>query len=427
MSTRWVGILFAIVLAPATARAAGGGDETLSVLLGLAVILCAAKVAGHLALVARQPPVLGELLVGILLGNLSLVGWGGLEPLERNPGIGLLAEIGVVLLLFEVGLESTIAEMRRVGLSSLLVAVLGVVTPFGLGWGVGALLLPQASVYVHVFLGATLTATSVGITARVLKDLGRISSGEARVILGAAVIDDVLGLVVLAAVVGLLRAADHGASVSTVSLVLIVGKALVFLVGGLALGVWVSPRWFRLATRLQAPGVLLPASLVVCFTFACLAGLVGLAPIVGAFAAGMLLERVHYQDLEVREERELERLLEPVVGLLAPVFFVVMGMRVDLGVFADWRASGLSGALTLAAILGKQACCLGVTDRRMDRLAVGLGMIPRGEVGLIFAGMGLGLTVRGEPVVGAETYAAVLVMVLVTTLVTPPLLRWRLG
>src|SRR5213082_4152427 len=174
-------------------------DPVAPVLLALAAILAGAKLGGDVAERIGQPAVLGELVVGIVLGNLDLVGVAWFRGVASDHTIDVLAGLGVVLLLFEVGLESTVSDMLKVGGRSLLVAVLGVVTPWVLGWGVGAVLLPDASPYVHAFLGATLTATSVGITARVLKDLGRAQSPEARIILGAAVIDDVLGLVILAA------------------------------------------------------------------------------------------------------------------------------------------------------------------------------------------------------------------------------------
>ena len=317
--------------------------------------------------------------------------------------------------------------MLKVGPASLLVAVLGVLTPFALGWGVGALLLPGHSVYVHAFLGATLTATSVGITARVLRDLGRSSSAEAKVILGAAVIDDVLGLVILAVVAAVISAADTGQAFSTAQIALILGKAILFLFGALVLGASLSPRVFGFASKLQGRGVLLAVALAFCFALSWVAALVGLAPIVGAYAAGLVLEKAHFRRFTDRGEHQLEELISPISSFLVPVFFVLMGMRVGLEVFAESGVLLLAAALTLAAILGKQACSLGAIGQKLDRLTIGLGMIPRGEVGLIFANVGLGLTIAGERVVDQAIFSAVVIMVIVTTLVTPPALKWSLG
>jgi Kef-type K+ transport system membrane component KefB len=307
------------------------------------------------------------------------------------------------------------------------VATLGVAAPFGLGWAVGAWLLPEQGAYAHAFLGATLTATSVGITARVLKDLGRSQSNEARVILGAAVIDDVLGLVILAVVTGAITARDRGGSLAPGDVVLTLAKAVGFLAGALVLGVLSARRLFRLASQLRAHGVLLATGLVLCFGLSWVSGLMGLAPIVGAFAAGLILEDVHYTDFVERGEHGLEELIHPISSFLVPVFFVVMGMRTDLRSFTEPGVLGLAAALTLAAILGKQACSLGVLGKGVGRLSVGLGMIPRGEVGLIFANIGLTLSIGGEPVISHATFSAVVVMVIVTTLVTPPALKWSLA
>jgi Kef-type K+ transport system membrane component KefB len=207
----------------------GHDDPVTPIVLALAVILAAAKLAGHFAVRIGQPAVLGELVAGVALGSLDLAGIGWFHAIESDATIEILARLGVIILLFEVGLESTVRDMLKVGLPSLAVAVLGVVAPFALGWGVGALLLPDRSVYVHVFLGAMLTATSVGITARVLQDLGHSQSAEARVILGAAVIDDVLGLIILAVVGGVIAAADRGGVLSQSEVGLVLGKAVAFL------------------------------------------------------------------------------------------------------------------------------------------------------------------------------------------------------
>jgi Kef-type K+ transport system membrane component KefB len=413
-------------LAWADAQAAHG-DPLATPLLALACILLAAKLGGDIALRLGQAAVLGELIVGVALGNLDLLGVSSFEWMANDATVDIFARLGVIVLLFEVGMESTVAQMLKTGWSALVVALLGVVTPFALGWGVGELLVPESGVYAHVFLGATLTATSVGITARVLKDLKESQSPEARVILGAAVIDDVLGLIILAVVTGIIGAASAGRELSLGEVSKTVFSAFGFLFGSLIIGVWLSPRLFRFALQLRSQGVLLALSLSFCFLLSYAANAIGLAPIVGAFAAGLILERVHYRDFVTRGERELEELIHPITSFLVPVFFVVMGMRTDLNAFVAPGALILAAALTAVAIVGKLACALGVSGRVADRLVVGLGMIPRGEVGLIFANIGLGLTIGGQPVVSQNEFSALVVMVILTTMVTPPLLKWGIA
>ncbi len=414
-----------------SALAAGAGEHgmnMLPVLEALAIILVLARLGGALFERFSLPAVLGELLAGIAIGNLGLAGFHGLDALRHVPTVEALAQIGVLFLLFQVGLESDIGKMAAVGVSAALVAVLGVVAPMLLGLGVSELFLKDHHILSHWFVGATLAATSVGITARVLGDLGRSASAEGRIILGAAVIDDVLGLVVLAVVTGLIQAADAGAAFDPKVLAVIVGKALGFLIVAVVVGRWLSRVTFRFAARLPGEGMLLSFALAFCFLLAYLAGKSGLAPIVGAFAAGLVLEDVHYEALRDRdpERRDLLHLLQPLSGFLVPVFFVLMGMSVDLSVFGQPGVLGFAAALTVAAVIGKQVCSLGVLGTGVDRFAVGLGMIPRGEVGLIFASIGRTLTIGGERVVDDMVYSAVIVMVAVTTLVTPPLLVWRL-
>jgi Kef-type K+ transport system membrane component KefB len=401
------------------------------VLIGLAVILIVAKLGGELFERLGQPPVLGELVGGIIVGNLVIFGFTAVEPLKSNEIIAALAEIGVIILLFEVGLESDLKEMMAVGWSSLLVAVLGVIVPFFLGWAVSAYFIPDEPRLVHIFIGATLCATSVGITARVFKDIGKLATREARIILGAAVIDDVLGLLILAIVAGAIKTVSTGVALSLMDVGLIAGKALVFLVGSIVVGQFVMPRLLRGAGRLETRGVLLTLSISFCLFLSWVAVKVGLAPIVGAFAAGLILDEVHYKPARAQKERDLPELLQPVSAVLVPIFFVLMGLKVDLRLFARMEIVGFALALTLAAILGKQICALGVLQRGTNRLAIGLGMIPRGEVGLIFAGIGATLmlpnaTGVAEPVISAATFGAVVIMIIVTTLVTPPLLKWAL-
>ncbi|MGQ9524639.1 MAG: cation:proton antiporter [Armatimonadota bacterium] len=393
------------------------------VLLGVIVVLVVSRLGAELATRIGQPAVLGELILGIAVGNLGLIGIHLFEHLKTDQFLDILAQIGVVLLLFDVGLESRLQDMRRVGLSSLIVATLGVAAPFLFGWAVSRTFTPQASAYVHVFVGATLCATSVGITARVFQDLRRVDSPEARIILGAAVIDDVQGLVILSLVQGLITAAGGNATLSASGIAVICLKAVLFLAGGIAVGLAAAPRLFTLASTLQARGALLPAGLVFCFVFAYAAEAVGLAPIVGAFTAGLILEEVHYKELSIREERTLRELLNPVISVTTPIFFVLMGMRADLGTFANISILGFAGALTVAAAVGKQVCSFGVLQRGVNKLVVGLGMIPRGEVGLIFAYTGSHLLLNQKPVVDPATYSAIVIMVIVTTLATPLLLK----
>ncbi|MEW5796335.1 MAG: cation:proton antiporter [Candidatus Zixiibacteriota bacterium] len=404
---------------------ANHGGQVLEVLLALIVILLAAKLGGDVFERFGQPAVLGELVLGMIIGNLHLIGIDALEPFKHDITLEILAQLGVIILLFEVGLETTVKEMMGVGVASFLVATFGVVAPFFLGWGVGLLFLPDESTLVHVFIGATLTATSVGITARVLKDLGKMDSKEARIILGAAVIDDVLGLVILAVVSGIISAAASGSgdSISMEQVVWIIAKAVAFIAGAIVIGSFILPHYFKFGFRLKGKGIFLSFCLLVCFLLSFLAGKAGLAPIVGAFAAGLILDEVQYREFSESGEHGIEELVAPIGTFLVPIFFVSMGMAVDLTTFGHFEILGFAAVMTIAAIIGKQVCGLAIFEKGIDRLSIGLGMIPRGEVGLIFAGIGARLMLDGEPVVTASTYSAVVIMVIVTTLVTPPALK----
>ena len=396
-------------------------------ILVLALIVAAAKIGGELLGRLGQPPVLGELLMGVVLGNLSLFGITALEPLRNSEMLRVVAEIGAILLLFEVGVESDLAQLLAVGWSSLVVATLGVIAPMALGYFVSTQLLPDAGWLSHLFVGGTLTATSVGITARVLKDLGKANTKEARIILGAAVADDVIGLMVLAVVSGLVATATvtstSAGSVSWTAVLWIMAKASLFLILAVVIGRFWSQRVFWYAARLKVAGALLALCICFCFVVSGIAALVGLAPIVGAFAAGVVLEEVHYKPFLDRGERRVEELLFPITTLVVPIFFVVMGFRVELKSFTSPTVLKFAALITLVAIVGKQICGLGVLSRGVDRLAIGVGMIPRGEVGLIFAGLGSTLMLQGHPVLSPTTFSALVLMIMLTTFITPPLLK----
>jgi Kef-type K+ transport system membrane component KefB len=437
-------MLAAIVLIAGDLQASEAGahsDPIAPTLLALVLVLTAAKLGGELFERFFMPAVLGELVAGIILGNLVLVnsGWNFFEPLRATPVqepwalvIEGLAKLGVAILLFEVGLESTVRGMLKVGPSSLLVAVLGVVTPFMLGFGASWIFIKQlpaglavvppgfSLIYVHLFMGSVLCATSVGITARVFKDLGRLQTKEAQIILGAAVIDDVLGLIVLAVISGVVTSAELGQSMEFASIARLMGVAALFLAVSLGVGAFLVPRVMAQISRLRTGGAMLISALVFCFGMAYLADAAGLAPIVGAFAAGLLLEEVHFRGF--REEIQIEQAIEPVSTFLVPIFFVLMGIQVRLETFGNIPVLGVAMGLTVAAIAGKQICGLGVLEKGLNRFSVGIGMIPRGEVGLIFASIGKSLRVMDD-----ATFSAVVIMVIVTTLITPPLLKITLA
>ena len=405
------------------ASAASSDGQHALILLAFAFVLVGAKLFGALVERLGQPSVLGELLFGILLGNIALLGGPSMAGLEASGTFAILAELGAVLLLFEVGLESTPRDMMAVGVPAAVVAVVGVLAPMALGYGADHLFHPGGSWMAHAFVGAMLAATSVGITARVLQEAKASRTASSRIILGAAVIDDVLGLVVLAIISGVIQAAAEGTKLAATGIAVIVGKALAFLLGAIIIGSFLSPRIFRRALALRSNGVVLALSLGLCFGLAWLALLAGLAPIVGAFAAGLVLEDVHFADYVKRGETPLHESLHALTALLVPVFFVRMGMLVHVEDFAKPGVLGFAVVLTIAAMLGKWACGLGV-PRGVSAVTVGIGMMPRGEVGLIFAGIGAALTLAGEPVVSPEVYAAAVFMVVVTTMATPPLLLW---
>jgi Na+:H+ antiporter len=421
--------LTAAAALPGVGEAAGeaGHAQFGPLLFSIAVLWLVAKAGGLVAERLGQPAVLGELLAGIGLGTLAFLvpGMQRFSETSENPTLAFLAEVGVLILLFDVGLETDLRALARVGASAVLVAVIGVVVPIVLGAAASAWLSPDKPMLVHVFVGATLSATSVGITARVLKDLEVTREREGRIILGAAILDDVLGLIVLAVVSGMAAAAAGGGpGVSVTAIAWIAIRAALFLGLAALLGPFLSPRLVGLAARTGHPDeTLLVGSLALCFTFAYVAERIGLASIVGAFAAGKLLDP-HGQGIRARTAAPtLNRLLHTLGSLFVPLFFVLMGVQVRLDSLLNGPVLTLAAVLVIVAVISKLACGFGVLAPGASRLAVGLGMLPRGEVGLIFAGIGSGLMLEGQPVLSPALFSAIVLVVLVTTLVAPAGLR----
>jgi Kef-type K+ transport system membrane component KefB len=388
--------------------------------LVLAAMLVVAKLLGELAERFGQPAVLGELIGGVILGGSVL----GIVPAEGTGAeiIHVLAELGVVLLLFEIGLETDLKEMFRVGTASLSVAAVGVILPFLLGFAYWAYL-PHAATegttdltMAAIFVGATLTATSVGITARVLSDLGQMHSEEAKIIIGAAIIDDVLGLVILTVVSGMAA----GASVHALGILRVLVVAVGFLVVAVLVGRYAAPRLFDLVVRMRVRYVLLVFAVAFALGLAATAAMVGSALVIGAFAAGVILSGTNQFDT-------IEQEVRPVASIFTPIFFVSVGASVNLGLLNPARegAAGIlavSATLTVLAILGKLAAGWAAPWVKFRRLVVGVGMVPRGEVGLIFADIGRRAGIMNEAVFGA-----VLLMVMATTFVAPPGLKALFG
>jgi Kef-type K+ transport system membrane component KefB len=439
---KWM--IWGLLLLALPAWAAGGGAAGEN-LLWLALILMAARLFAPLAARFGFPAVLGELLLGVALGNLGLLGVDYFEAIPRDPVIAFMAELGVIILLLQIGLETRLKDLLQVGGRALAVGSVGIVVPFVLGALVaGPLLLPGMGQNTYLFLGATLAATSVGITGRVLRDLGKLDTPAARVVLGAAVIDDVLGLIILAVVTRLVQVGDVG--VGLVGLIIL--KATLFLAGSVWLGRWIAPHSSRWLARLDAgPSMLFAQVLATALAMAWLAHALGLAPIIGAFAAGLLFEPVFLRDFEqpaiVREIQPLlpsqapglaerlrpillrhaghqhEHMIEPIGYFFVPVFFVLTGMQVDLRALADPAVLGVALGITAVAIAGKLVA--GLCARQEGGWLVGWGMVPRGEVGLIF-----GMTGHQLGVIGDSTFSAIIVMVILTTVVTPPVLTYLL-
>ncbi len=400
-------------------------DPFAGTLLLLTGVWLAAKLGGEIALRLKLPTVAGELCAGLALAGLHQA-FPGFPEVGGSAALGVLANLGVLVLMFAVGLESTVPQMLGVGWPSLRVAVAGVCLPV-LGGLLGAhwLMPPGLPWGVDLFIGACLCATSIGISAQVLREKRAAASPEGRVILGAAVVDDVLGLLVLVAA-SRLAVTPPGGGLPWPGLLRTLGLAFLFLGLALTLGRRAAPHLFRLASRFRSEQLLLPLGLAFACLLAWLGGHAGLAPIVGAYAAGLILEPTHIQVLEARESHTLEDLVHPLVTTLAPVFFVVMGARVDLAALAAPGTLLLAGVLTAVGVAGKWAAGF-AAGPGCRASVVGWGMVPRGEVGFVFVATGAQLTLDGRPLLGPALQAAIVAALLATTLAGPMGLGRALG
>ena len=379
--------------------------ETAAILASLFIIFVAAQIGAEIAQRVRLPGVVGEIVAGCLIGP-SVLGWIPPDEIAHGTPIEVLSEVGVVLLLFAVGLETRLDDLKKVGRSAFLVGVLGVVVPFALG-----------SLWAHyegydwtksLFVAAAFVATSAGITARVLRELGALQRIESRVILGAAVIDDILAMLLL----GVVTSLQTGGGVQVGSLALVLAQA----VGFVAIIGWVGTRVMRrsgnLLERPINPLSPLTISLAICLGLAFLSTEFGLAAIIGAFLAGMIAS-------ETKNRQELEHQTQPLLAFLTPFFFVVTGAKIDIGVFASGAALWMLAVVTVIAIVSKLAGgFLGAMSLgRRAATIVGVGMVPRGEVGVVIASLGL-----ANGVFSGEMYAVIVAMSLLTSVVTPPVL-----
>ena len=378
----------------------GGGEHSFSHLLGVLVaLILATKLLGGLAQRFGQPSVLGELIAGIILGGSAL---GLLDP--NDAVIAAFAEIGVLILLFQIGLHTDLKGLIKVGPTATMVAAVGVAVPFALGFFVSRSL--GIETVPALVAGAALTATSVGISARVLSDLGRLGSAEGQIVLGAAVLDDIIGLVILSVVAGIVG----GAAVTIGSVAQITVIALGFVVVALVIGRIAIPPIFAIVGMGAAAGTLGLLAIAFAFTLAWLADAAGSALIIGAFAAGLILH-------PTPQVKEVEKAVTTLGHLFVPIFFASVGAAVDLGALADSRSLMVGGALIAVGVFGKVVAGYAPWWFRGHKTLIGVAMVPRGEVGLIFAQMGL-----ATGALGPELFGAIMLMVLVTTLLTPPLL-----
>ena len=414
------------------------------VLLTLVVIYLASKLGAEAARRLDFPPVLGELVAGVIVGvsalHLVIFPEGGLSASDslimtvlqglnqlapaavdrifesQSEVISVLAEIGVIILLFEIGLESDLRQLKEVGIQATVVACVGVAAPFAAGTA-GLMLVFHVAAIPAIFAGAALTATSIGITSKVLSELGQLKSKEGQIIVGAAVIDDVLGIIVLAVVASLAKTGE----IDVTNVIYLIVSATAFLIGSILLGGIFNKSFVAIVERLKTRGNIVIPAFVFAFFMAFLGNAIHLEAILGAFAAGLVLD-------ETDTRNELDELIKPIADLLVPIFFVTVGARADLGVLNPTAPENRAGLLIavflmVVAIIGKLVtgwAVFGISG--INRLAIGVGMIPRGEVGLVFAGIGSASGILDKPL-----EVSIIIMVILTTFLAPPFLRVAFG
>ena len=428
----------------ATVEAENSPIVLAGVLLSLVVIYLASKLGAEVAKRFDFPPVLGELVAGVIVGVtalhlvvfpesglsasdsvvMSVLQWiNHLSPAaltsvfeSQSEVISVLAELGVIILLFEIGLESDLRQLKEVGTQAVIVACVGVAVPFAAGT-VGLMMLFNVPAIPAIFAGAALTATSIGITSKVLSELGQLKSKEGQIIVGAAVIDDVLGIIVLAVVASLAKTGE----IDVANVIYLIVSATAFLIGSILLGGIFNKTFVAIVEKLKTRGNVVMPAFIFAFFMAFLGNAIHLEAILGAFAAGLVLD-------ETDARNELDELVKPIADLLVPIFFVTVGARADLGVLNPTVPENRAGLLIAAflmvvAIVGKVVTGWAVFGQPgINRLAIGVGMVPRGEVGLVFAGIGSASGVLDKPL-----EVSIIIMVILTTFLAPPFLRIAFG
>jgi Kef-type K+ transport system membrane component KefB len=374
-------------------------------LIDLAIILLFAKIFGEIALKFGQSAIIGELIAGIFIGP-SILGL-----VHETSILASISEIGAIILLFEVGLSTDVKEFLKVGGWAVVVAIVGVVVPYFLGYLI--FLYFGFSNMQSIFAGAVLTATSVGITARVFMDLKCLETKEAKIVLGAAVVDDVIGLAVLAIVLKLIQ----GDNVTLGTVLFISGIAITFLILSIVIGILIVPKVFKIISKMKQAHVIFIMGVIVCFIVSAFSTKVGLAPIVGAFIAGLILSTT-------KESEEINIDIKPVYAFFVPIFFVLMGTNVDISTFNPFVVANkeifvLTIILFIFAFVGKVVAGFAVLKKNVNKILIGVSMVPRGEVGLIFADIGL-----KNNVFGLKNYSSLVAVIMLTTFVTPVILKY---